>query len=51
MVTDGNITTGRGMGASIPFALRLVEILRGEQAAEITAEKIVYKEWQRDREI
>lgn len=51
VVTDGNITTGRGMGASIPFALRLVEILRGEQAAEITAEKIVYKEWQRDREI
>ena len=30
VVTDGHITTGRGMGAAIPFALRLTEILCGK---------------------
>ena len=44
VVTDGNITTGRAMGAAIPFALRLIEILRGEEAAAKTAESIVCKE-------
>ena len=34
VVTDGHITTGRGMGAAIPFALRLAEILCGEEKAE-----------------
>lgn len=42
-VTDGNITTGRGMGAGIDFALRLIEILRDKAAADEVAEKIVYK--------
>lgn len=48
VVTDGNITTGRGMGAAIAFSLRLVEILRGASAAQILAEKIVYEEWEKD---
>lgn len=44
VVTDGNVTTGRALGAAIPFALRLIEILRGEEAAAKVADAIVYKE-------
>ena len=37
-VTDGNITTGRGPGASIDFALELIRVLDGEEKrAEIKA--------------
>lgn len=37
-VTDGHITTGRGMGSAIPFALKLTEVLAGtETAAEVKA--------------
>lgn len=42
-VTDGNITTGRGMGVSIDFALRLIEVLRDKETADQIAEQIVYK--------
>ena len=42
-VTDGHITTGRGMGAAIPFALRLTEILCGEEKASELAKSIVYE--------
>lgn len=42
-VTDGAITTGRGMGAAIDFSLRLIEILRDKRTADMTAEKIVYR--------
>ena len=40
---DGTVITGRGMGASLPFALALVEYFCGHEAAEALAEKIVYK--------
>lgn len=43
VVTDGNITTGRGMGVSIDFALRLIEILRDKETADCIADQIVYK--------
>ena len=43
VVTDGHITTGRGMGAAIPFALRLAEILCGEEKAEEVRKSIVYE--------
>lgn len=43
VVTDGTITTGRGMGVSIDFALRLIEILRDKECADQIAEQIVYK--------
>ncbi len=43
VVTDGHITTGRGMGAAIPFALRLTGLLFGEKKADEIAESIVYK--------
>lgn len=42
VVTDGHITTGRGMGAAIPFALRLTEILCGKEKAEEIGRSIVY---------
>lgn len=41
-VQDGNIITGRGMGCSIPFALKIIEYLAGPEAADGMAEKIVY---------
>jgi 4-methyl-5(b-hydroxyethyl)-thiazole monophosphate biosynthesis len=34
VVVDGNITTGWGLGAAIPFALELARQLEGEEAAE-----------------
>ncbi len=41
-VIDGNIITGRGMGAAIPFGLAILEKLQGKEAAEALAEKIVF---------
>lgn len=41
-VTDGNIITGRGMGAAIPFGLAILEKLQGKEAARKMAETIVY---------
>lgn len=43
-VTDGNITTGRGMGAAIPFALELTAILCGKEKADEVKDTIVYEE-------
>ena len=43
VVTDGPITTGRALGAAIPFALELVRLLTDEQTAARTAEEIVYR--------
>ncbi|MBP2016313.1 DJ-1 family glyoxalase III [Anaerococcus degeneri] len=34
VVTDGNITTGRGAGVTNYLALRLVEIIKGEEAKD-----------------
>lgn len=43
-VTDRHITTSRGVGTAIPFALELIRLLfSGEKAKEI-ADSIVYKE-------
>ena len=43
-VIDGNIITGRGMGASIPFGLAILEKLQGKEAARQMAETIVYQD-------
>ena len=43
VVTDGQITTGRALGAAIPFSLELVRLLTDEQTAARTAEEIVYR--------
>ena len=41
-VIDGNIVTGRGMGASVPFGLAILEKLKGKETARQMAEKIVF---------
>jgi len=42
-VVDGTIITGRGMGASVEFALKLIEALRDRETAEQIAQQIVYR--------
>lgn len=42
VVVDGNVITGRGMGAAIPFALEIVRYLAGDEAAETIKNGIVY---------
>jgi len=42
-VTDGNIITGRGMGAAIDFALAIVTSLEGKEKADAIAKAIVYR--------
>ena len=42
VVVDGNITTGWGLGAAIPFALSLVEQLLDQQIADSIANAIGY---------
>lgn len=39
-ITDGNITTGRGMGSAIELGLELVRLLISEDKAEEIAQKI-----------
>ncbi|MEG1847216.1 MAG: DJ-1/PfpI family protein [Lachnospiraceae bacterium] len=39
-----HITTARGMGCSIPFALAIVSRLQGEAAAQTLAQKIVFRQ-------
>ncbi len=41
-VTDGNVITGRGMGAAIPFGLHILEKLQGRDEAQEMAERIVF---------
>lgn len=40
---DGNVITGRGMGAAIPFALELVAQLLGKEKAQEISKSIVYQ--------
>ena len=40
--TDGNIITGRGLGAAIPFGLALVEHIAGQAESARIKESIVY---------
>ncbi len=43
VVVDGNIVTGRSPAAAMPFALKLVEVLTGEETATATAKAMIYK--------
>lgn len=43
-VRDGNLITGRGMGCAVDFALAIVEYLKGKEAKEALAEKIVFQQ-------
>ena len=42
VVTDGHITTSRGMGTAIPFALELVTRMCGKEKADELAKGIIY---------
>lgn len=43
VVTDGHITTSRGMGTAIDFALELISRLCGQEKADELSKGIVYK--------
>ncbi|MBO5945153.1 MAG: DJ-1/PfpI family protein [Clostridia bacterium] len=43
VVTDGNVTTARGMGVAIPFSLELVKIVLGEEKANDISRAIIYR--------
>lgn len=42
VVTDGNVTTARGLGFAIDLGIELVRLLSGEEAAETVKGKIQY---------
>ena len=42
VVKDGKIITSRGAGTAIPFALKLIEVLEGEDAADQVKKSIVF---------
>lgn len=41
-VRDGNITTSRGLGTAIPFALELISQLYGKEKAEEIKKSVIY---------
>ena len=43
VVVDGNVVTGQGLGATIPFALELAKILVGAEEAERIKKAICYR--------
>ena len=42
VVVDRNIITGQGLGATIPFALKLIELLVGKEKARTIQKNICY---------
>ena len=43
VVVDGNVITGQGLGATIPFALKLAEILVGKEKVDQIKKAICYR--------
>ena len=43
VIVDGNIITGQGLGATIPFALEIVKQLVGKEKAEQIKQGICYR--------
>ena len=43
VVTDGNITTAKGMGVALPFALELVRLICGEERANEISKSVMEK--------
>lgn len=43
VVVDGNVITGRGLGAAIDFGLTLIELLEDEQKAKAISAAIMYR--------
>ena len=42
VVTDGYITTARGMGVAIPFSLELVKLINGDEKADAISKAIIF---------
>lgn len=42
-VTDGRLITGTSAGCAVPFALALIAVLKGQQAADAIAQQIVIR--------
>ena len=42
VVVDGNITTSRGLGTAVDFALSLIAQLENDEKAKEIAESVVY---------
>ncbi|HOO79253.1 MAG TPA: DJ-1/PfpI family protein [Lachnospiraceae bacterium] len=42
VVVSDNIITSRGMGTSLPFALKLLEVLKNREESEQMARKVIY---------
>ena len=45
VVVDGRIVTSRGPGTALDFALKLVESLRDQKAADELAERMLHERW------
>jgi 4-methyl-5(b-hydroxyethyl)-thiazole monophosphate biosynthesis len=43
-VTDGLITTSRGLGTAIPFALEIIRVLKGEEKAKEIGASVIYRQ-------
>ena len=43
VVVDGNVITGQGLGTTIPFALKIVEIMVGKEKADRIMKDICFK--------
>ena len=43
VAADGNVITGRAAGAAFDFALKLIKVLRGQEAADKVARSVVYQ--------
>ncbi len=44
-VNDGNIVTGKGVGAALSFALKIVEILENREKADKLSKTMVMESW------
>ena len=44
VTVDGNLTTGRALGAAIPFTLELIRQLEGNEKAESVAKAICFED-------
>ena len=43
VVVDGNVTTSRGLGTAVDFALSLITQQENQEKAEEIAESVVYR--------
>lgn len=44
VISDGKIITGEALGSAIPFALCLIEQMKGKEAAQRIADQIVFRQ-------